>query len=385
MGILAVSAALGVVFAACGEESGNVTTGGGTTQAGGNGGGPSGPGGNGTGGDGGTILNGPGSGGQGAMQGCNPETFSLQQAPSPEMYLVIDRSGSMLEPGATPGVNRWDEMKAAIDSLLVLYESNIDFGLLMYPSDETCATEGPQVPVAPNNRLAINAALNAATPAGGTPTAYALNNAGASLGDLGDPNAPKFILLATDGGPNCNYFLSASPECGCMYAPQPEYCCTNYPLQCYFGSTCLDDQHTLDVITDLQTNQNVDTFVIGFGGGNEYETLLNEMALVGGQPQMGGTTDYYPADDQLSLQTAMQTIAVSILSCQIQLAQAPEYPDGVTIYVDGMEVPHDETKTNGWDYTDDTHTVIELYGSYCDQLQDGEEHQLTATFQCDIQ
>jgi len=43
------------------------------------------------------------------------------------------------------------------------------------------------------------------------------------------------------------------------------------------------------------------------------------------------------------------------------------------------------TKMNGWEYTDDTNTKIELYGPQCDAIQDGDEHAVTATFACDVQ
>jgi hypothetical protein len=62
---------------------------------------------------------------------------------------------------------------------------------------------------------------------------------------------------------------------------------------------------------------------------------------------------------------------------------APLFPNEVKVYVDGMEIPHDDTKSNGWDYTDDTNMTIELYGPACSQIQDGNEHQITATFECE--
>jgi hypothetical protein len=69
----------------------------------------------------------------------------------------------------------------------------------------------------------------------------------------------------------------------------------------------------------------------------------------------------------------------------IELPAAPEKPEGVTVFVDGVEVPRDMTKMNGWEYTDGTNTKIELYGPQCDAIQDGDEHAVTATFACDVQ
>ncbi len=368
---------LGTLWMACDDGETGSTTSSGTGGNGGTAGSTSGQG-----GDGGLIDFDSGSGSDG-VTGCNPQNFTLQQAPPAEVYLVIDRSGSMNEQGSTVTVTKWDELNAAVDLALTQYEDLVRFGLLMYPSDDECATSGPQVGVADSNGEAIDYELNNTTPAGGTPTAAALNNAAASLSALGSVDSPKFVILATDGGPNCNYFLNADPSCACSYAA-PDYCCTAYPGECFFGYSCLDDNNTLDVINELHTNQAIDTFVIGLAGTAEYEQLLNAMAQAGGRPQQGGTTDYYSASNQAELQSALQTIAVSVISCEIVLEQAPEYPDGVQIYMDGELVEHDPAKQNGWDYTDSSNTTIMLYGAACDTLQDGEEHTLTATFECEV-
>ena len=383
--LIFISTLLATLWTACGSSTDGTTK----TTSSGSSSGTAGNTSSGTGGETSSGLGGgftgTGTGGKGTgggVEGCNPQTFTLQQAPPPEVYLVIDRSGSMNDPGATMGMTKWDELKSAADTALTQFESQIHFGVLLYPTGQECQTSGPQVAFADNNKQAIMNEINNTVPAGGTPTAAALNNAAASLSSLGSLESPKFVILATDGGPNCNYFLTANP-CTCTNAT-PDYCCTNFPGACFFGSSCLDDKGTLDTIKELKGTHNIDTFVIGLAGTDEYKDLLNQMAKDGGRPQQGGMTDYYAVADQAQLLSAMQTIAVSVISCQNQLESAPQVPDGVSIYVDGKVVPHDKTKTNGWDYTDDTHTVIELYGAACEGIQDGEEHKITATFECEI-
>ncbi len=318
---------------------------------------------------------------QDGMVGCDPQNFSLKASPPAEVMLVIDRSGSMLEPGATPGMTRWDEVLAAADTALTQFQYSVNFGLLMYPANDECSTSGPQVRVGPGNRGAIMHYLQTATPAGGTPTAAALRNASASLGDFATPGSPQFMILATDGGPNCNYFLIAQPECSCTYA-SAAYCCTDHPRPCFFGNYCLDDSNVLDVIGFNRATLGMDTFIIGLAGMDEYVNLLNAMATTGGRPRTNGPTAYYPGESEVELAAALQEIAVSVISCGIDLDEAPRYPNMVHIYMDGREVPRDGTRTDGWDYSNPDLTTIELYGEWCDLLRDGEQHNLTATFAC---
>ncbi|MCD6499248.1 MAG: VWA domain-containing protein [Deltaproteobacteria bacterium] len=315
------------------------------------------------------------------IEGCDPKDFVLQQAPPPQVFLVVDRSGSMLEAGSDPQKTKWEELITAIESVLTQFEGQIQFGLLMYPTGNECGTSGPQVQVALHNKLGVLHFLNQATPAGGTPTAAAVTNAAHALQAL-DAGSDKFIILATDGGPNCNYGLSADPQCSCSLTDQ-NYCCTNYPDgQCVFGQYCLDDDHTASVLGDLHSNSTIDTFVIGLAGTAEYAETLNAMADSGGRAQ-SGPVHYYDASDQTALTNALTDIAGSVISCRIDLDEAPDEPDYVLIYMDGTQVPRDPN--NGWDYTDDSHMAIELYGDACDTLKSGNDHVITATFACEVQ
>ncbi len=316
------------------------------------------------------------------MVGCNPQSFELEQAPPPEVFLVVDRSGSMLFDSNTPGMNRWEELLGATSLVLERFESQIQFGLLMYPStDNECVAPGHQVQVGLYNRIEIETHLNFTTPNGGTPTAAALRNAAHSLEWLGDTGSEKFVILLTDGGPNCNYFLEAQP-CTCLLTDQ-EWCCTakEYDQECYFGYYCLDDIQTISVIESLHGDSAIDTFVIGLDGTEEFAELLNLMADAGGRP-LPGETRYFDATNQTVLIEAMEEIAGQMISCVIELDEAPAAPHLVHIYIDGQEVPRNHIE--GWEYTDGTFTAIELHGSYCEMLKDGENHDLTATFACEV-
>ena len=313
------------------------------------------------------------------IQGCDPKAFTLQQSPPAEVYLVVDRSGSMLDMGSNPALTKWQELMAAVGPVLTQFDGAINFGAITYPTNAECGVTGPQVKFGPHNRGAIMNHLNAQTPAGGTPTAAALNNAADSLRGLGTAGAQKLLILATDGGPNCNYLLSANPICSCGLADL-NYCCTSYPSPCLWGRNCLDDTHVLDVINALEA-EGFDTVVIGLAGSGTYASLLDLMAVAGGRPN-SGSTYYYAANNQAELTAALQQIAVSVISCEIDLQEAPDNPDGVKVYIDGVEVPRDQTEQNGWDYTDTSHLKVKLFGTACHTLQDGQKHEVIATFPC---
>lgn len=317
----------------------------------------------------------------GRISGCNPKSFSLKQEPPSEVYLVVDRSGSMLEKGTGSKVTKWAEMQSAVGEVLKQFQGTVRLGLLMYPVDDKCKTSGPQVLIGLSKINAILYELGKATPSGGTPTGSALTNAAQSLKDLGTSGTSKYLVLVTDGGPNCNYFLSST--CACTYASK-NYCCTSYPGACTSGHTCLDETRTLKVISDLHTKGKVSTFVIGLDGTAEYKTLLSQMAKAGGVPLTGGSVSYYPATDLATLKTAFQTIVGSVISCEIKLDEKPKKPEYVRIFLDGKKVLRDTTKSNGWDYTDSTYLKIKLYGQACKSLQQGMNHKLTATFACEV-
>jgi hypothetical protein len=313
------------------------------------------------------------------MVGCNPQSFTLEQAPPPAVLLVLDRSGSMTELGST-GATRWEEMNQAVELVLTQFEAQVKFGLLMYPTGNLCQTPPAQVGPDLHHLAPILHELDNATPSGGTPTAAALRNAGQTLNDMA-PADTRFIILATDGGPNCNYGLAV--PCTCTLS-DPSFCCTSYPSACTAGHFCLDETAAQGVLSDLHSNQGIGTFVIGLDGTQEYVEVLNDMAVAGGWPQQGGATDYYAATSQAELVAALQAIAGSVISCSIALQEAPEFPSLVKVYVDGGEVPRDGSQQNGWDYTDASLTQIMLYGAACENLQNGEQHNVTATFACEV-
>src|SRR5262249_44924715 len=134
---------------------------------------------------------------------CGEQNFMLQRLP-PDLLIVQDKSGSMMDPPSSGGASKWTQMIGALNSALGMPAAQqARGGLVFFPSRIFCGTSTtPNVPVGPNTQSQIQAALNANSPGGATPTQAAERAATQYLLGLSDPN-PKFIVLATDGDPNC--------------------------------------------------------------------------------------------------------------------------------------------------------------------------------------
>ena len=140
------------------------------------------------------------------------------------ILLVIDKSGSMHDTPTGFSTDKWIALKTALQTALTEVADDINFGLLLYPFstaktipvdcaiDECCRfpqrIQSVRTPIEIGTASVpkITAELEKTAPGGGTPTAAALKGAyeyfttGAGAALQGD----KYVLLATDGGPNCN-------------------------------------------------------------------------------------------------------------------------------------------------------------------------------------
>ena len=66
----------------------------------------------------------------------------------------------------------------------------------------------------------------------------------------------------------------------------------------------------------------------------------------------------------------------------------PEPPNSDTdrnhigVKVNGNEILQDTTHTNGWDYTSDAHTAVQIYGPNCDAIEAGTVQSVQVVFKC---
>lgn len=300
---------------------------------------------------------------------CGEEEFNINQV-TPDMLIILDRSNSMHYNGF------WDPTRDAVVNIAMTYQNSVLFGLMVFP-DLSCVNGMPSqcnpgrtpiVEVALNNGESIQSALSFMDTCGGTPIAQTLVNAHNYLIGLTDTN-PKYILLATDGAPNCNNSLDGS-TCRCT-CTDPSVCapCTE------LSSNCLDDTGTYDAIDDLY-DDGIKTFVIGMStAAEEWGDVLSAMA------RHGGTDALYPAEDPAQLEDVFDRITGMIATCEFDLNPSDAAdPHKVNFYFDGVVVPMDSNNENGWNWVDDD--TIRFYGSYCDQIMNGDVNTISAKYGC---
>jgi hypothetical protein len=246
----------------------------------------------------------------------------------------------------TPCTSRLDDLKPPLSATLT-NSTYVNWGLETFPTGGsgscTVSTTMP-VPVAANSAANIQKQLDSLQLILGTPTALALKNATAYLKSLNDGNK-KFILLATDGEPNCGgnpASVNNDDVAGATAAAKDAYNNgAGYPV-----------------------------YVIGIGPnpGN-----LTQIAAA------GGTTDFYPVTSPDQLVQALSTITKVVGSCTFTSAKEPEDPDNVAVYVNKERI--DKSEDNGWTYGDTTQD-IKLTGSYCDAITAGEDTAVQIIFGC---
>ncbi|MFL5306285.1 MAG: vWA domain-containing protein [Polyangia bacterium] len=292
---------------------------------------------------------------------CGQVNNPLKVVP-PDVLLIQDRSGSMDNDDNDQSCRRgcgaaskWSEMTVAVTQVVTTTQATVNWGLKFFAdgSDpEACnVLPGATVPVLANNAGAITTALARRGTATNTPTRAAVQAGTAYLMSLQDTN-PKYILLATDGEPNCAAGCTGN-DCGVTPNPAEE-----------MGS----EKAVADAVA-----AGIKVFVVGIGNVASAVAVLNQMAINGGEAQTGAATSYYAATDQAALQTALNQIVGKVASCTLPLPGKPQDPTNVIVEDEATktQIPRDTTHAEGWDYTDASDTAIQLYGTACSNVTNG--------------
>jgi hypothetical protein len=303
---------------------------------------------------------------------CVPGRFPLALTTA-ELMLVIDRSGSMRQsidgdPVPPRAEWRWFVLRDALAGSLTDLDPRIRVGAKFFPDPIPVGTtdpiaacvSSPGVDFAPASGTApaILARFDDPWPAGGTPTAEALTRAATAL-----TAHRRYLLLATDGAPNCN--PDAEP-------PPPSCICTSTLLACLGTNgvlNCLDERHTVDVITDL-ASRGIPTFVVGIEDRLrvEFSDTLDAMAVAGGRPRhVPGERQFYSAESPEQLSAAVADITSSIVDCGFFTPSLPSGDEHFRVAIDGVEIPEDDA--NGWIWTDRFWGELDLAGDACERAR----------------
>jgi hypothetical protein len=293
---------------------------------------------------------------------------------APTLYFVLDRSGSMMVD------SKWTVVRNVLVKVITSIGARAAFAAAVFPmpGSNECTAGGevmlPRRGDSPAGYVGQAAAAFVSATSfdanGGTPTAATLTALAPRLRALA---GQTYVILATDGGPNCDDDItcdvsecianieSAAPTCRPGVLPN---CCD----PTYAGSgSCLDTAATVAAVSALR-NAGVPTYVVGVPGSAPYANVLDQLAQAGGTARTSEPY-YYRVDNggEAALLTALSQIAAKIVgTCSLALGAPPSDENLVNVYIDGAPVPKDPV--NGWSLTGST---ITLLGTTCDDVMSG--------------
>ncbi|WP_338866878.1 adventurous gliding motility lipoprotein CglB [Myxococcus stipitatus] len=363
-------------------------------------------------------------------------------ASKPNVMMLVDVSGSMTSPvnpshpsckvdrgdgtmvvcgGQLPCPTatcptRWTELQAAVPGFLETTGKHVRFGLTTYPESEKGDTSDAcnassslsirkDLPAEEGDAAlqlhatsiinVIKGIPNAGTgrPLGGTPTSGSMTFLG-NLPSMQDKERKNFVILLTDGLPNCNvnneYSGRTEPvQCKCTIATTP-----GAPDQCasttfYERRGCLDTNASVAAVRDLK-EKGITTIVIGFGAetaSGDGPVVLQAMATAGGfarsctdDPTACGSNDtcnpvtglcgrsFYQAGNQTELADALERISKEVRNtepCLIRLKgpQLPSDPKLIVVYVEGERILGG---SDTWELTGDG---VRFNGATCERIK----------------
>jgi hypothetical protein len=288
--------------------------------------------------------------------GCTPGMIGLAKA-TPKVMFVLDRSTSMNSPFGATRASRWRSLSGALTRVLPPSDSKMAIGALLFPQGigSSCAAPaGANLPPALGNVPPLVALLVNTQPGGQTPTAQAVQAAGAILVSERAAKGARAVVLATDGAPHCNASLD------------PNTCtCADSSRRCNAATLCLDDVRTVNAIAGLKV-LGIPTWVLGIQDNSTTAIgVLNAMARAGGRARTG-TTAYYAVSSETALDTALTDIRNQVGGCVFLSSSVPSEGGRIDVRVDGESVLADPV--DGWAWTDLSNGELELSGAACDAL-----------------
>jgi len=397
-------------------SGGSAATGGGGTGAGG------------TGASSGASGGGTGGGfGGGSMLECSSSYEGLDECGSSaemaevepvEILLIVDKSGSMQFQPVGYEDYKWPSLRRALEDALPRLAPYTRFGFALFPSrdvslgctgDACCqVADTVDVAIGPGEQTVpqiLGILAEPTGPGGRTPTAAALRLAYEYFGNLPigvEGTAPRrFVVLATDGGPNCGEIESCSADqCtvnqdGTLTADPyncgptgPNNCCDDASISGSSTLDCLDSAAAIDEVEALYADLGVSTAVIGIPGSEPYEQVLNQLAVAGQVVNEGASTSYFrvEANRPDDLVNVFVNITMDLIkSCNILLSEPPPSPGNVNIAIDCVALPQTDPVSGAANWEMDVSTnppTLRLVGEACDHAMSAGVRRVDVLYGC---
>ncbi len=242
---------------------------------------------------------------------CSVIQYKVEKKPI-NVLILLDRSASMSESQVAGR-----SLEAITDEALSELTADprhqlVNFGLAVFPSEacpsistaaeEQCyPTEEWLVKMGENRAETIAQSLEGMTTCGGTPMCDSLAWAHEQLGNLDDDlkENSTYILLVTDGVPNCNLDLDPT---NCVN--------TNPDGDLLHSAQCLDDACVADVAAALLAD-GIQTLVVGVG--NEIELWKDAMRTIA-QAVSGGDLGYVHVNEPEALVAGVSPILGTLIA-----------------------------------------------------------------------
>lgn len=309
----------------------------------------------------------------------------------PNLYFIVDRSGSMADILPGSGYSKYENARIAISVMLRAVGHRVRYGAAVFPAfaNPDGCTSGMQVfPTESGDPPSYAAAgkngpvlqdlltrLGGIAPAGGTPTAATLEALEPTV--FGLSGKRTYVVLMTDGAPNCNLGLACTADqcipniehesIGSTSCEAPVNCCDAKQVGEAGIGYCVDADATEARVTAYE-DAGIDTYIVGMPGSEQYGALLSRLAAAGNTARPGATP-YYAVSDTEELTLALKSIGARVaITCNLPLAAQPNDIGFVNVYFDGQNVPFDAS--DGWQWADGENS-IQFEGAACSTLSSG--------------
>jgi hypothetical protein len=315
----------------------------------------------------------------------------------PNLYFVLDRSGSMSDSDGVSSLAKYDAARQALRQVLGAVGHRMNYGAAIFPIDgsDGCQPGKEVFPTVPGdpviyakkgrigpNLVKLGFTLDAYEPTGGTPTSATLDTLFPIVEAL---SGETKVVLMTDGAPNCNPQYCGPEDCSLnieessfgVSACTPSFNCCDPKLVPNGDYYCVDSSATEAAVKRF-ADAGIDTFIVGMPGTEHYEALLDQLAVTGGTAR-ATQPYYYATSDSAALGDALRQITVAVtISCTIELGEPPPDRELVNVYLDTELVPRDPI--DGWDWISDV--SLELKGAACAKLKSADVYEVQVAAGC---